>query len=579
MKNKIILIHLMLILALGLTFCGKQNSTQTKNIKNQPAHFEEFRSTFSKAELSQTVATDTTTQLTISDLIGMYEDKFREAKYIPEEAENIKNFIEEKFVQGYLLEKATAAGYADDDAVKAREKASLERALLRVVQDREIRSKIDITDAMVKAYYEENKETEYKIPAQVRVSRIVVPTKKEAVDVIKRLRKGEKFYSLTRKLSTADKSFYTIRANSEKYADIKDEAFAIKETGQISPIFETEDGFNILLLRNKSEEKIPSLDELSRRIRTELYVEKLESLETKLMNEWKDELDITIHEDKLATADLKKADPQEVIAEITPEQKITFAEFTAYYNPTEEDNLEKRLAHLDRVMEDPIKIEIAKEKGYADAPETQRMLKEERERAMIQEFYADWKEENVSVSEEEMKEFYEKSKYEIRARHILVESEPKAVTILEEIKSGGDFGELAKELSVDKGTAVRGGELGYFKWGVMVDGFQDAAFSLDNGEISDVVETELGYHIIEVTDRRPNEDLLPYEKMKTRINTTITGIKTVRVTDELFEQLKREAHFEFNEQAIKLFVEKVNEYQNEKKKLESESAVSDSIKN
>lgn len=569
----------MLILALGLTFCGKQNSTQTKNIKNQPAHFEEFRSTFSKAELSQTVATDTTTQLTISDLIGMYEDKFREAKYIPEEAENIKNFIEEKFVQGYLLEKATAAGYADDDAVKAREKASLERALLRVVQDREIRSKIDITDAMVKAYYEENKETEYKIPAQVRVSRIVVPTKKEAVDVIKRLRKGEKFYSLTRKLSTADKSFYTIRANSEKYADIKDEAFAIKETGQISPIFETEDGFNILLLRNKSEEKIPSLDELSRRIRTELYVEKLESLETKLMNEWKDELDITIHEDKLATADLKKADPQEVIAEITPEQKITFAEFTAYYNPTEEDNLEKRLAHLDRVMEDPIKIEIAKEKGYADAPETQRMLKEERERAMIQEFYADWKEENVSVSEEEMKEFYEKSKYEIRARHILVESEPKAVTILEEIKSGGDFGELAKELSVDKGTAVRGGELGYFKWGVMVDGFQDAAFSLDNGEISDVVETELGYHIIEVTDRRPNEDLLPYEKMKTRINTTITGIKTVRVTDELFEQLKREAHFEFNEQAIKLFVEKVNEYQNEKKKLESESAVSDSIKN
>jgi parvulin-like peptidyl-prolyl isomerase len=102
---------------------------------------------------------------------------------------------------------------------------------------------------------------------------------------------------------------------------------------------------------------------------------------------------------------------------------------------------------------------------------------------------------------------------------------------------------------------------------------------LDNGEISHVVETELGYHIIEVTDRRPNEDLLPYEKMKTRINTTITGIKTVRVTDEFFEQLKREANFEFNEQAIKLFAEKVNEYKNEKKKLESESAVSDSMKN
>ncbi len=84
----------------------------------------------------------------------------------------------------------------------------------------------------------------------------------------------------------------------------------------------------------------------------------------------------------------------------------------------------------------------------------------------------------------------------IKCSHILVKKQSEAIAVLERLKKGESFANLARELSVDRGSGKKGGDLGLFGRGVMVKAFEDAAFKLNKGEISQPVKTEFGYHII-----------------------------------------------------------------------------------
>ena len=84
----------------------------------------------------------------------------------------------------------------------------------------------------------------------------------------------------------------------------------------------------------------------------------------------------------------------------------------------------------------------------------------------------------------------------IKCSHILVKKQSEALAIMERLKKGEKFGKLAKEMSVDSGSAKRDGSLGYFGRGMMVKPFEEAAFKLQVGETSEPVKSEFGYHII-----------------------------------------------------------------------------------
>jgi foldase protein PrsA len=84
----------------------------------------------------------------------------------------------------------------------------------------------------------------------------------------------------------------------------------------------------------------------------------------------------------------------------------------------------------------------------------------------------------------------------IKCAHILVAKQSESQDIAERLKKGEKFGKLAKEFSVDSGSAKRDGNLGYFTKGKMVKQFEEVAFKLQIGEISEPVKTEFGYHII-----------------------------------------------------------------------------------
>ncbi len=112
---------------------------------------------------------------------------------------------------------------------------------------------------------------------------------------------------------------------------------------------------------------------------------------------------------------------------------------------------------------------------------------------------------SIEVEEEEARDFFNENKEQlevIRASHILVKTEEQAQLVLDRINSGEDFEELAEELSVDKASGLLGGDLGYFTKGTRIPEFEEIAFDLEKGQISDIVKTEVGYHIIKLVDKK-----------------------------------------------------------------------------
>src|SRR5207247_1383542 len=163
----------------------------------------------------------------------------------------------------------------------------------------------------------------------------------------------------------------------------------------------------------------------------------------------------------------------------------------------------------------------------------------------------------VEVKDDEVAEYYALHKddkftepEQVRARHILVKTaadagadakaaaRKKAEELLAKVKAGGDFAALAKERSEDAGSAANGGDLGLFTRGRMTPAFEEAAFALQGGGLSDVVETPFGFHVIKVEEHRPG-GAKPLETVHDEIADTLKRERSLALARKQAEEDRR----------------------------------------
>lgn len=161
---------------------------------------------------------------------------------------------------------------------------------------------------------------------------------------------------------------------------------------------------------------------------------------------------------------------------------------------------------------------------------------------------------DVKISDEDIKKYYEsnKSQFEVvKASHILVADEKTANEIYNKLMQGADFAQMAKQYSIDTSTKDKGGELGEFPRGTMVQEFDNAVFNLKAGEISKPVKTQFGYHII----KSEGITVKSLDDVKDYIKQNLEDSKKKEIFDTKYNELKKDAKIEKFPQNIKVTVD------------------------
>jgi peptidyl-prolyl cis-trans isomerase C len=229
---------------------------------------------------------------------------------------------------------------------------------------------------------------------------------------------------------------------------------------------------------------------------------------------------VDIHESDLATAEEEIGSN---MPQMTPDQKRDYL-----------------ITYLADVV---MLAQAAEQQKLADDPAVQRQITFERNKVLMEAILQ--KAGEAAVTDDALHKVYDQAvkqmgnEQEVHARHILVATEDEAKQIEAELKNGADFATLAKQKSKDPSGAANGGDLGWFTKDQMVPEFAEVAFKLDKGQISDPVQTQFGWHIIQVVDKRI-KPTPTFEEVKPQLVQYVAR----HGQEELVENLRKSAKIE-----------------------------------
>lgn len=194
------------------------------------------------------------------------------------------------------------------------------------------------------------------------------------------------------------------------------------------------------------------------------------------------------------------------------------------------------------------------DKGFDTDPEVLKQLEDLKRRLVIQRVMQE--QQSAPVDDAEVQAYYDAHASEfatdrVKASHILVTEESVATDILGKLRADpNQFENLAKQYSIDKANAEKGGDLGFFGRGRMVKEFEEVAFGLtSDGQVSEIVKTRFGYHIIKRTGREEGK-VKPFDEVKNQIRIRLINDKRRLKTEEFLAALKSDAGYEVDMEVL-----------------------------
>jgi peptidyl-prolyl cis-trans isomerase C len=255
-----------------------------------------------------------------------------------------------------------------------------------------------------------------------------------------------------------------------------------------------------------------------------------------------------------------KKEETKVVARIG-DKVITLEEFEKeveslpdFYKPLLLEPKAKR-EFLEKLIDREILLLEARKAGVYEREDVRRKIEECEKGVILDAFLSQILREKDEVTEEEAKRYYDEHKEEffmnesIRVRHIVVRTLEEAKEIKKRLEQGEDFVELAKRYSISP-SGKWGGDLGYIQRGQVGKEFEKAAFSLKRpGEISDIVKTTFGYHIIRLEDRKPPRQL-SFEEVRDKIIQKLKEQKKQKALEDYLKKVKKQYKIVINEKLL-----------------------------
>jgi len=245
---------------------------------------------------------------------------------------------------------------------------------------------------------------------------------------------------------------------------------------------------------------------------------------------------------KVGTTEIKESDIDAILSQIPEPYRERYA------SPEAKREIIEKMAEVKMMAME------AKKQGIDKKPATKLKLEYIGDQILARDL-EESASENIKVNDADITKYYNDNKDKfaqgprVKVRQILVQTEPEATAILAQLKKGADFSKLAKEKSKDP-SSQRGGDLGWVTQGRMDPAFEKAAFALKKGEMSGIIKSSFGYHIVICDDVEAKKEK-KLEEVKPQIEKQLQREKKEETVNKLKEQVKKDFPITINEEYFK----------------------------
>jgi peptidyl-prolyl cis-trans isomerase C len=413
-------------------------------------------------------------------------------RYQHDRVRALDNLIQRKV----FSEEARRMGLENDPDVQAALDKSRVEILARYFVEKHVDPAAEPTEGELKDYYETHKE-DFVIPESVSIQHFCGIKEQDARWVLALVEKGDKtFEDLIKERSNCNdwnkegRYGWVFRGKIEP--ELEKVLFAL-EIGKLSDVVKTDKGYEIVKVLEKRDTRVVTFDEARKRIHSKLYWEK----KFEVINQYYEREKVDRH----------PAEPG-VLVKIGDEA-IAEERLAPILAKVSEDRREKtKEKWIKYFVETGVFSKEATKVNLQDDPEVAGALKRETDKILAKAFYERFIKDKLEVTDKDLEAFYQshldqfRKPERVRTQAILVDTKEEAEKILEELKKGGSFNTFAVNKSLHPDAARTAGYMPWFGKGEKDPAVEKAAFALEPGEISDVIETEAGYEIIRLVEKK-----------------------------------------------------------------------------